>query len=760
MLKLTLLLVPAITASSAALAGTLPESRRGGEVIVETATYKWQGDSIIQGKAVAYAPNDSTILSTYHAQPGYFMPIEQEWVLKNDISSYPRLESGNRLHNAVYRMGLDEMVNAVEPDTTLRTGKEWSGVWTRDVSYSIILSMAHLQPEASMISLRHKVDPMGRIIQDTGSGGAWPVSSDRMIWVVAAWEVYKVTGNREWLEWVYPIVERSLAADKATITNAESGLRRGETSFIDWREQSYPRWMQSADIYSSEAMGTNVVHVAALNAASAIARELGHKDQAKEYAEEAKALSKTVNEKFWMDDKGYYGMYTYGAEFPILNPRAETLGESLAILFDVADAERAKTITKNNPTTPYGAAIFFPQISDMPAYHNNALWPFVASYWALANAKAGNEQGTMEAIGSVVRPAALFATNKENFNLDNGDIATELNSSNMLWSLAGNIALTNRILFGMNFDRPDRLDFRPFVPKQLEGTRQLNGVKYRDAEIDITVTGSGDSIAQFTLNGKNHAPYIPADFKGKAEVLITMTHSGNTFSDVNHTANVKAPLTPITRLNGNRLEWNPIEYIAGYRVLRDGKTVATTRSTTFDASVPGVYQVIGFDSKGTETFASQPLSTREQVIIEIPGESTTLTSSEVAYVPEKAISGFSGNGFVETDHVSAPISVTYEAPEAGQYMIALRYANGNGPVNTENRCAIRTLKVNGKKADTVVMPHRGVANWDDWGLSNPVKANLEKGNNTITIDFNPMTDENMNINTNHAIIDCIIIEKM
>lgn len=27
-------------------------------------------------------------------------------------------------------MGLDEMVNAVEPDTTLRTGKEWAGVWT------------------------------------------------------------------------------------------------------------------------------------------------------------------------------------------------------------------------------------------------------------------------------------------------------------------------------------------------------------------------------------------------------------------------------------------------------------------------------------------------------------------------------------------------------------------------------------------------------------------------------------------------------
>lgn len=114
------------------------------------------------------------------------MPISKEWNLKNDISAYPRLSTDNRLHEAIYNMGLDEMVNAVEPDTTLRTGKEWAGVWTRDVSYSILLSMAYLQPKASMISLRRKVDSLGRIIQDTGSGGAWPVSTDREIWCVAA----------------------------------------------------------------------------------------------------------------------------------------------------------------------------------------------------------------------------------------------------------------------------------------------------------------------------------------------------------------------------------------------------------------------------------------------------------------------------------------------------------------------------------------------------------------------------------------------
>ena len=100
------------------------------------------------------------------------MGVEKEWNLKNDISEYPQLTTSNTLHNAIFNMGLDEMVNAIEPDRTLRTGKEWPGVWTRDVSYSIILAMAALQPEVSRISLEHKITPNGRIVQDTGSGGA------------------------------------------------------------------------------------------------------------------------------------------------------------------------------------------------------------------------------------------------------------------------------------------------------------------------------------------------------------------------------------------------------------------------------------------------------------------------------------------------------------------------------------------------------------------------------------------------------------
>lgn len=721
--------------------------------IVKTDAYVWRGDSIIQGEYVAHAPSSTEIVSSYYAQPHYFMPVEHVWKLKNDISMYPRLTTSNTLHAAVFNMGLDEMVNAVEPDTTLRTGKEWAGVWTRDVSYSIILSMAYMQPEASKISLMKKVNANGRIIQDTGSGGAWPVSSDRMIWAVAAYEVYKVTGDKEWLKFIYPVIRDSFEDDFKVVYNAESGLVRGETSFIDWREQSYPKWMQTADIYNSEAMNTSVVHAEGLRILSKIADELGKKKEAKRYAEAAKSLTDAINRVFWMDDKGYYAMYTYGRENMILNPRAETLGESLAILFNVASPERAKIISQSNPTTPYGVAIFYPQISDMPSYHNNALWPFVASYWTLACAKAGNEQATLQGFGSVFRPAALFATNKENFNLDNGDIATELNSSNMLWSLSGNIALTCRILFGINYE-DNGLSFSPFVPKVMADNRTLSNFAYRDAKLNITVKGHGQHIKSFMLNGKECKPFIPADIKGVNEIVIEMDCEEIPAQAVNNQPNLKAPLTPIAWIEDGRLCWNPIEYIGHYEVILNGKRVAKTRQTSYALTEQGEWQVIGVSEAGVESFASEPRSNADRFIVEMPGEKTSMKSAEISYQPLIPIAGYNGNGFVETDHSTAAISVTVDVPADGEYAFSLRYANGNGPVNTENKCAIRTLTIDGNKIGTVVMPHRGVANWDDWGMTNEVKTELKAGKHTLCIEYRP-ENENMNLSTNHAIVDCV-----
>lgn len=757
-------------AVAAVLAAPVAGASMTEGVIVETPAYRWEADTIFQGPFKAYAPNDEEIISDYSAQPGYFMPVEKTWKRRNDLSAYPRLRSSNTLHDAIYTMGLDEMVNAVEPDSTLRTGKEWPGVWTRDVSYSIILAMAALQPEVSRISLEHKISPTGRIIQDTGSGGAWPVSSDREIWGIAAFEVYKSTGDKQWLEKIYPVIKNSLEDDYQTIYDPETGLVRGETSFIDWREQSYPKWMQTADIYQSEALGTSVVHAQAWRTLAEIASILGHQEDAATYNRRADKLAEAINRELWMEDKGYYAMYVYGREFPILNPRAETLGEALAILYDVADPGRARVITQKNPTTPFGPGIFFPQIADMPPYHNNSLWPWVAAYWTLANAKVGNSEGVMQGIGSIFRPAALFATNKENFVLDNGDIATELNSSNMLWCLSGNIALTLKMLFGVQYET-DGIRFSPFIPKEMEDTRSLTGLHYRDAILNITVQGYGDRIKRFILNGKEHAPFIPADIRGVNNIRIVMDNNNPLPARVNETPNVKAPLTPVAWLSNdpaldgegipvnNLLQWNPIEYIGHYDIYRDGKKVAETRQTSYNATVPGEYLVVGVSGDGVESFASEPRSNRPSIVEQMPSETTRIASAEACNLPKSPVLGFRGQGFAETDKTTRDITVPVDVKHAGTYALTFRYSNGNGPVNTENKCAIRSVYVDGKRLGTIVMPQRGVGNWNDWGTTNVLRLRLSAGRHNISVRYTPL-DANMNGTTNHALIDQLSLTRL
>jgi hypothetical protein len=67
----------------------------------------------------------------------------------------------------LYNLSLEEARKNIEPDSTLRTGAQWGGVWTRDVSYSTLLAFAYHEPEVAKISLLRKVK-RDRIIQDTG----------------------------------------------------------------------------------------------------------------------------------------------------------------------------------------------------------------------------------------------------------------------------------------------------------------------------------------------------------------------------------------------------------------------------------------------------------------------------------------------------------------------------------------------------------------------------------------------------------------
>ena len=677
---------------------------------------------------------------------------DPKWKLSRNVGPYPQYHSAYPVVDALYNLSLEEMTRAIEKDSTLRTGKEWAGVWTRDVSYSIILSMATLQTKVAQYSLMRKVQD-GVIIQDTGTGGAYPVSTDRMIWAVAAWEIYKVTGDQAWLQMTYPIIKKSIEDDLKNALDKNTGLIKGESSFLDWREQTYPEWMQPADIYQSLSLGTNAVHYQANSVLAFMARALGEKEVAAEHQRVAENIKKGINKYLWRNDRQYYAQFLYGRTFHLSSPRSEALGEALCVLFDIADAERQKHIVANTPVNDFGIPCIYPQIPHTPPYHNNGIWPFVQSYWTMASAKAGNEKAVLESLAAIWRPAALFLTNKENFVASTGDFAaTQINSDNMLWSLSGNIGMIHKVLFGIQYNE-NFITFKPFVPETLKGKRTLTNYRYRDAVLDIEMDGFGNKIRSIDMDGKPlKNGVIPSSLKGRHQIKIILADKpvGGEISKLEHHV---SPVTPDVSRQDSRLTWSSAGHAVRYKIIRNGKLLKEQTDTVFQITDNefAEYNVIAVDQKRYESFASEP-------VMVVSSSGTTIVEAESGNVSaENRYRGFTGEGYVRTSSSENPsVKFQFDVSVDGSYVIDFRYANGHGPINTENKCAIRTMKVNGKALSTVVLPQRGKEEWSDWGFSSSVIIDLKKGAHELSLDYEPH-NANMNPSTNEAVVDFVRI---
>jgi hypothetical protein len=680
---------------------------------------------------------------------------EKEWMLSKDLSQKPSYKSEQPIVDALFNLSLEEALKNIEPDSTFRTGAKWGGVWTRDISYSIFLAFAYHQPDIAKISLLKKVKRK-RIIQDTGSGGAWPVSSDRTTWVLAAWEIYKATGDKDWLQLTYEIIKNTLEDDAKVLFNSETGLYKGESSFLDWREQTYPKWMSNMDIYVSQNLGTNVVHYQAHRILAMMAKEL--QQPFEQYEQTATTIKAAINKQLWMPDKGYYAQYLYGKTSLIQSPRFEALGEALSVLFDVASEQQASRIFRKSPVTAYGVTCIYPQIPGIPPYHNNAIWPFVQAYWNLAAAKAGNEAVLNHGLAAIYRAAAFFLTNYENMVAETGDYnGTEINSDRMLWSMAGNIAMVHRVFMGMQFE-PDGIRFAPAVPSSYPGIKTLSNFKYRNAVLNITVKGTGNTIASIKMDGKDlPGALLPAETNGTHTIEIELNNQAFRSNTMNLVSNAFTPADPQVTQNGNKLEWKPVEGVAGYLVYKNGKLISNTKELFYTIKADSTfaeYSISAINKMGLESFTSEPISIFGANKLQVTEMETTTAKSTLPFV------NFSGTGFIETStSVNKSIIINAPVESDGIYLIDFRYSNGSGPWNTDNKCAIRSLYNANTYVGTVVFPQRGTDEWSDWGWSNSYKVNLKKGNNQLRLVLEEW-NINMNVDVNRAMIDYIRMIKL
>ncbi len=345
-------------------------------------------------------------------------------------------------------------------------GKKWPFVWTRDVSYSIDLGLWRLDPARARTSLLFKLSPPRTgaassglyVMQDTGSGGSWPVSTDRVVWFLGA---RHLLADRAFADTVYQTLADTLAQDRRYVFDPRIGLYRGETSFLDWREQTYPAWTAHDVVFIAQsfALSTNVLHFEALRLAATMAGRRGERVAAARYSRQAKSLKRAINARFWRPDRGLYMSYIGGPVEPEPFDAYDLLGLDLAITSGVADSRRAVQALEHYPAWPAGSPVIWPEKRAVPIYHNRAIWPFVSDYTLRAARRIDDPALIALEVRSLMRGAALDASNMENYSLlsQSTHVAGSLggpvvDSPRQLWSIAGYLDMVVRGIFGLEDD--------------------------------------------------------------------------------------------------------------------------------------------------------------------------------------------------------------------------------------------------------------------------------------------------------------------
>ena len=411
----------------------------------------------------------------------------------------PRVMTGSPLFDALFAQAVDDArLNAVSsirdgayrhgepiPCECFQTGEKWTYVWTRDVSYAAHLGLAVLDPQRVATTLLYKVSPFRdglalpdelpadslQIVQDTGSGGSWPVSTDRVSWAFGA-EALLATlhgdARTAFAGTAFRALSGTIEADRLAAFDPADGLYRGEQSFLDWRDQTYAPWAidDLTTIATSKALSTNACHFKAIDLASRLAAERGDEALAARYAAWAADLRAAIDRGFWLEERGLYASISTPDSPARPVEKFDMLGLSLAILSGIAGYDRARRILSSYPHVPFGVPVYYPAQPDIFCYHNRAIWPFVTAYELLAAVRAGAVAAFDHAFDSLVRVAALNLDNVENQEWLTGrtwfDDGPCISSARQLWSVGGYLGMVATAVFGY---RPEAGGFHvePFL---------------------------------------------------------------------------------------------------------------------------------------------------------------------------------------------------------------------------------------------------------------------------------------------------------
>ena len=717
-------------------------------------SYTLSPDGIVDTKGTVTVNSPTSITSTTSG-------TAKTWNQVKKTSDMPVFRAPNTpLAEAVYNLSMEEtVINKFESEfgTAFYTGEKWPKVWTRDTAMACEFSLAAIYPEISLNCAKEKVvhfNGFKVFEEDTGTGGSYPVSTDKIITYLSVWEIYLSTGDESVLEYFYDICLDNIKQDYNTVWDSESGLMKGETCGLDWRSQTYPDWMGNeveeslANIAEGKAASVNLIYLGVLQRMIQTAEILG-KEDGKYLQEKYDALYEAVTTRLWHDELGAYAAWEYPSYMGApLAYKIDCIANGYALWFGIGSEEQLDSIAENYPLVTYGANVVYPnKQGDLEhkdrIYHNRGVWPGWEAQLMLAGAQHGYDELSEEIWNSCITAAATSLVNKEVVDFTTGE---GIHVNHQLWSIAATLSGYYKLLFGMIYDT-DGITFEPYVPQWMEGPFYIDNFKYCDATIDLSLTGKGSEIVSITVNGENVGTSytLPFGASGEYKIDIVVQEKANEYADetvnLNDAKNhVISPKMPVATLKGNILSWGA-QSGCTYKVWTGSEYIDVQKNSyTIDPSVYGAYSVVVVSKDGVWSEMSRPIVVSPSRI-KIEAESCTLNGLGTTTVEGKKVVNDTFSSSYDRS-----LTIKTNIKEAGQYLFWACYNDNssNDPTSCSN-AAIRSVFVDGKDVGALVFP---VVNYN-FQTSTHLLIDLEAGNHEIVVKFDKANnyDSNMSQDT-------------
>lgn len=473
-----------------------------------------------------------------------------------------RIAVGDVASNIVpYSRGL------TEHKPCLMAGLYYPSPFIRDLSINIWNGFAMLSPEVSRNSLYSLLAlSADNKLSITGSGGYW----DQIIFAIGAWQYYLATGDRTFLSKAYEAVTNTLAVLEKEEYTEKLGLFRGPAVYGDG-VSAYPKIYTESEIrevkngaYSGidkwpqynpsrrsavghgipmHALSTNLVYYQVYVLLNEIEDELKVSSD-RNWKLKANLLKSNIEKWFWNREKKTYNYLVDdfgGSDFQ------EGMGLAMALLFNVPDKSQVAAIIEKTVIEEAGIPCVYPSfdryLSDkggayMCGRHSGTVWPHIQGLWADAMVQHGKYQKFLFELNNLAQHAIRDGQFLELYHPKTGlpyggeqemmvDDPRKQEGKNVwqcasrqTWSATAFIRMIFNGLVGMRIGR-DGIHFQPYLPDGIKSL-ELSGIKYREAVLDIQITGTGGRIKEITLNDGKNSAFIPNDISGHRTLKIIL----------------------------------------------------------------------------------------------------------------------------------------------------------------------------------------------------------------------------------------------